>query len=215
MTNIIDVSDTIQAKSDQLNAVDIAGAPITVTVTSVSKTASPDQPLVVRFEGDNGRPFKPSKTCRRILVQAWGKDANNWIGKSMTLFCDHKVRWAGQEIGGVRISHMSGIDKTMNFQLPVSRGKYDKYTIEPLKQAKANQPALQKKQYTDDQLANDLPNMQKSLDEKRSTQQGFIDHLQKKFILTDDQIKKILALKPSPDPAPEPDAPVQDQTETF
>lgn len=211
MTNIIDVSDTIQAKSDQLNAVDIAGAPITVTVTSVNKTASPDQPLTVRFEGDNGRPFKPSKTCRRILVQAWGKDANNWVGKSMTLFCDHKVRWAGQEIGGVRISHMSGIDKTMNFQLPVSRGKYDKYTIEPLKQAQEAKQPTQKKPYTDEQLAHDLPNMQKSLDEKRSTQQGFIDHLQKKFVLTDEQIKKILDLAPTPSPEPE----NQEPTEKF
>lgn len=211
MTNIIDVSDTIQAKSDQLNAVDIAGAPITVTVTSVNKTASPDQPLTVRFEGDNGRPFKPSKTCRRILVQAWGRDANNWIGKSMTLFCDHKVRWAGQEIGGVRISHMSGIDKTMNFQLPVSRGKYDKYTIEPLKQAQETKQTPQKKPYTDEQLAHDLPNMQKSLDEKRSTQQGFIDHLQKKFVLTGEQIKKILDLAPTSTPDPE----NQEPTETF
>lgn len=212
MTDIIDVSDTIQAKSDQLNAVDIAGAPITITITSVSKSNSPDQPLTVHYSGDNGRPFKPSKTCRRILVQAWGKDANNWIGKRATLFCDPKVRWAGQEIGGVRISHMSGIDKTMNLQLPVSRGKYDKYTINPLPDQSPQENI--KTQYTDEQLAKDLPNMQKSLDEGRSSNEDFINHLIKKFILSDEQKGKIrrLTAKAQSDAA---DLQQQEPKETF
>lgn len=192
MSNVIDVSDTIQAKSDQLNAVDLVGEPITVTITSVSKTNSPDQPLTVHFQGDNGRPFKPSKTCRRILVHAWGNDANAWIGKRMTLYCDPKVRWAGQEIGGVRISHMSGIGKTLNLQLPVSRGKYDKYNILALPDTEPVQQVV-KPNLTDAALEKNKPNMIKALSEGR-THDDLIANLQSRFTMTDQQIEVVRSL---------------------
>jgi hypothetical protein len=35
-----------------------------------------------------GRPFKPSKTVRRIMVAAWGPDASTYAGKRMTLYRD-------------------------------------------------------------------------------------------------------------------------------
>src|SRR5690606_25044456 len=100
---MVDISSTIIAKSDQLNADDLIGGPITVTITNVSLTESPDQPLTINYDGDNGRPYKPCKSMRRVLAAAWGNDGSKFIGRRVTLFRDPRVKWAGQEVGGVRI----------------------------------------------------------------------------------------------------------------
>lgn len=128
---MIDVSDTIVAKSDQLNADDLIGGPITVKITNVNKPGG-DQPLVIKYEGDNGRPFKPSKTVRRILVKAWGKDATAWIGRLMTLYNEPSVKWAGKEVGGIRVSHLSHISGTLEISLTETRGSKKPHTIKKL-----------------------------------------------------------------------------------
>jgi hypothetical protein len=50
----------------------------------------------------------------------------------MRLFCDPTAKWAGEEVGGIRISHLSHIDSTKEIQLNESRGKKKKWKIEPL-----------------------------------------------------------------------------------
>jgi hypothetical protein len=74
---MVDMSQFIAAKSDQLNADDLMDAPRTITITKV--TAAPDaaeQPVSIHYEGGEGRPWKPCKTMRRIMVGVWGKDAS-------------------------------------------------------------------------------------------------------------------------------------------
>ncbi|WP_227439225.1 hypothetical protein [Methylobacterium sp. W2] len=44
-----DLSRTITPKSDQLNADDLIGGPRTITVSRVSNTGKPDQPIAVNF----------------------------------------------------------------------------------------------------------------------------------------------------------------------
>lgn len=63
-----DLSQTIAPKSDQLNADDLIGGPRTIKVTRVSAMKEPDQPIAIYFEGDNGKPYKPGKSMRRVLV---------------------------------------------------------------------------------------------------------------------------------------------------
>lgn len=128
----MDVSDTIKAKSDQLNADDLFSGAITIKVTSVKRVGD-EQPIAIHYEGDEGRPYKPCKSMRRILVSAWGANANEWIGQSMTLFRDPKVKWAGQEVGGIRISHMTGLSKKLIVSLTASKQSRKPYTVEPLK----------------------------------------------------------------------------------
>lgn len=128
---MIDISDTLVAKSDQLNADDLIGGPITVKVTKVNKTKT-DQPITINYEGDMGRPFKPCKTVRRIIGKAWGTDASQWIGRLMTLYNDPSVKWAGKEIGGIRVSHLSHINQTMEITLSETRGMKRPHTIRPL-----------------------------------------------------------------------------------
>ena len=141
MSDISNLSDTIVAKSDQLNADDLVGMDKTIVVTGVSR-GNAENPLVINYQGDDGRPFKPCKTVRRILIAAWGEDGNQWIGRSMTLFCDPTVRYAGQEVGGIRVKAISDIQKSLIVKLAVTRGKKQEYRIEPLKQqAKPDYPA--------------------------------------------------------------------------
>ncbi|WP_420003223.1 hypothetical protein [Arenibacterium sp. LLYu02] len=66
MTSIL---HTIAAKSDQMNAEDLIGGPRTVFVTGVKVNTSEDQPVWIHFEGDNGKPYKPCKTMRRLLIR--------------------------------------------------------------------------------------------------------------------------------------------------
>ena len=105
---IIDVRPLNVAKSDQLNALDLVGGPIDVKIIGAQLTGKPDQPLTLHISGDR-QPWKPCKTTRRIMEEAWGYDAAAWVGKSVRLFCDKSVRFGGDEVGGIRISGLSDI----------------------------------------------------------------------------------------------------------
>ena len=127
-----DMKPVIEPKSDQLNADDLIAGEITVTISKVSIRGGPEQPVAVHFEGDNGKPYKPCKSMCRVMVHAWGPDSSKYIGRSMTLYCDPKVKWAGMEVGGIRISHMSHIDDKLTMALTASKGKRQPYTVQPL-----------------------------------------------------------------------------------
>ena len=66
------------------------------------------------------------------MVQFWGKDASQYAGRSMTLFRDAKVTWAGAEVGGIRISHMSHIDGKQTMSLTASNKAKKPYVVLPL-----------------------------------------------------------------------------------
>lgn len=124
-----DMRKSIEPKSDQLNADDLISGPITVTITDV-KRGDREQPIVVEIEGH--RPYKPCKTMRRVLISAFSDDPKAWVGQRMTLFCDPNVTWAGVKVGGIRISHLSGLDEPKTFLLTHSRGKRAEVTVFPL-----------------------------------------------------------------------------------
>lgn len=124
----IDLSKTIAPKSDQLNADDLIGGPRTITVTSV-RLAAEDQPVSIHFVGDEGKPYKPCKSMRRVLVKAWGPDGSKYAGRSMTLYMDETVRFGGAAVGGIRISHLSHIDRQVTMALTATRAKKVAYTV--------------------------------------------------------------------------------------
>lgn len=128
-----DLSGTIAPKSDQLNADDLLAAPRTIRVTRV--TADPgnaEQPVAICFEGDGGKPYKPCKSMRRVLVACWGADGSQFPGRSMTLYRDPSVTWGGLEVGGIRISHLSHIDREMTMALTATKKARKPYTVKPL-----------------------------------------------------------------------------------
>lgn len=127
------MSAFVAPKSDQLNADDLIGGPRTIRVTRVVGTNNADQPVAVHFEGDDGRPFKPCKSMRRVMIAAWGSTTSKYVGRSMTIYRDPKVVFAGAETGGIRISHMSHIDKRLDLALTITKAKRATYRVEPLK----------------------------------------------------------------------------------
>lgn len=129
---MIDLSQTIAPKSDQTNADDLIGGPKTIRVTGVKLCGEPDQPIAIHYEGDNGKPYKPCKSMRRVLVTLWGPDGSAYAGRSMTLYRDDKIRFGGAEVGGIRISHLSGIDKPMTVALTVTRSVRKPFQVKPL-----------------------------------------------------------------------------------
>lgn len=135
-----DLRTTIVAKSDQLNADDLIGGSITITVTKVSLLAG-EQPIAINYASDNGKPYKPCKSMRRVLVGAWGSDGSKYVGRSMTLYRDQDVMWGGEKVGGIRISHMSDIEGEVTLSLMASKKCKRPFTVRPLVAAA---PALPK-----------------------------------------------------------------------
>lgn len=131
MSDDVDLTDTIIARADQLNADDLISGPITVQITSVSKV-SKDQPIVIGISGGR-QPYKPCKTMRRILVDVWGTKGQEYVGKYLTLYRNPDVLFGGEKVGGIEISHMSGLTRPRELTLAVTRGKKKKYVVQPLK----------------------------------------------------------------------------------
>lgn len=127
-----DMTEVIAARSDQLNAVDLVGGPMTITIIRADVKKGQEQPVTVHFEGDEGKPWKPSKTASRIMAALWGPNSDTYAGRSLTLFRDPTVQWGGKEVGGILISHMSHIGETQELNLIVRRGVLKLHRIEPL-----------------------------------------------------------------------------------
>ena len=128
-----DLSTTIAPKSDQLNADDLIAGPKTIRITKVSADpGSAEQPIAIYFEGDNGKPYKPCKSMRRVMVHLWGRDGNEYPGRTMTMYRDPEVKFGGMAVGGIRISHMSDIDKPMTMALTATKASRKPYTVQPM-----------------------------------------------------------------------------------
>jgi hypothetical protein len=127
-----DMKPAIAPKSDQLNADDLISGPITITVTGVTVKGGQEQPVAISYEGDNGKPYKACKSMCRVLVSAWGSDSKQYVGRAMTLYRDPHVKWAGMEVGGIRISHLSHLDRDMTMALTATRGSKKLFTVSPL-----------------------------------------------------------------------------------
>ena len=132
---IKDLSKTIKPKTDQLNADDLVSGAMTIKIRDVKIIESPIQPVSIFFDGDNNKPYKPSLGMRRVLVQLWGDDGNAYVGRKLTLFRDDNVKFGGEEVGGIRISHASHILKDTRVLETVSKGKRKPITIEPIIEA--------------------------------------------------------------------------------
>lgn len=127
----MNLANTIIPKSDQLNADDLLAGPRTIKITSV-ESGSAEQPVSIHYEGENGRPYKPGKSMRRILVAIWGSDGAAYIGRSLMLYCDPTVKFGGDAVGGIRISHATDISGPHTMPLTQTRGKKKPFTVTPL-----------------------------------------------------------------------------------
>ena len=132
----MDITSTLEAKSNQLNTDDLIAGPRTISITKVAAGSS-DQPVAISFDGDQGKPWYPCKSMRRVLVAAWGPDASQYVGRRVTLFRDPSVQYGGIQVGGIRISHLSDLETPLSIALTVTRQKRTPYKVLPLPAAPA------------------------------------------------------------------------------
>jgi hypothetical protein len=136
----MDLTESIAPRSDQLNADDLIGGPITVTVREVKAgvAESPFDFMLVETE----RAYRPSKTMRRLIVAAWGPDANVYAGRRLTLYREPSIKFGGATVGGIRISHMSNIAKRIEEKFQTTRGKRETFAVDPLPDVPAQDPRI-------------------------------------------------------------------------
>lgn len=130
----MDLTESIAPKSDQLNAEDLLTGPRTFTIEKVS-AGSAEQPVNIHLVEFPGRPYRPSKTQRRVMVAAWGKETDVYPGRRLTLYRDPDVKFGGVKVGGIKVSHLSHITKRLSIALTETRGKRAQVTVEPLPDA--------------------------------------------------------------------------------
>lgn len=144
-----DISHTLAAKSDQLNADDLMGGAIDAVVERVDVSKEGEQPVAIYYAGCDNKPWKPCKSMRRVLAHGWGKDSAAWAGRTLRLFRDDAVTYAGAAVGGIRISHMSHIERAFSLNLAATRKSKKAWSVEkldaPAPTAKPA-PTLEKKQ---------------------------------------------------------------------
>lgn len=178
-----DVTFAMEAKSDQLNAVDIMGSDRIIRIREV-QVKKGDQPISVFFDGDNNRPWKPSKGMIRILAGAWGTDSAAWVGKSAQLFFEPTVKYAGKEVGGIRIRALSDIDKRgLTFVITLNRQQRDPY---PVAYLDASRP-----QFPDDRFQSGFDKMVSMMQSGEKTLQQVISMCQKIGDLTTEQLTQL------------------------
>jgi len=129
---MVDMSQFVAAKTDQLNAEDLLTEPRTITITRVTGSESNEQPVNIYFRGDGGKPWRPCKTARRLLLRVWGRNAPEYVGRSLTIYRDDTVMFGGLQVGGIRISHMSHIDAPQTHAVLASQKKMQALTVKPL-----------------------------------------------------------------------------------
>lgn len=130
----MDMTASIEPRSDQVNADDLIAGPRTVTIERVTAGAA-EQPFDFHLVETPGRAYRPSKSMRRVIVTAWGSDTSTYVGRRLTLYREPTIRFGKDEVGGIRISHMSNLDGPIKLSLTVSRGKRDPFTVQPLADA--------------------------------------------------------------------------------
>ena len=183
-----DVSFAMEAKSDQLNAVDIMGFEPVITIREV-RVQKGDQPVWVYYNGDNNRPWKPSKGMIRILAAGWGRDSSQWVGKSVQIYMEPGVKYAGKEVGGVRIRAMSDIPTNgLTCTITMNRQNRAPYPVKFLN--------MQRPQYPQDKFDAGFDAMVDAMKSGKMTLEQIIARCQQTGDLSQEQVNKLQECAP-------------------
>lgn len=155
----MDLSRTIIPKSDQINFEDVQSQSITAAIKAV-RAGNSEQPVFIDLEGYDGRPYKPSKSMRRVLIGGWGADGHSWVGRSLTLVGDPSVRYGGVAVGGIKISAMSDVEADFSMMLSVSRGKRQEHRVRRLEVKQPQTPDSVLSWFSENALSMDLTKLE-------------------------------------------------------
>lgn len=129
----MDIANSLAPRSDQVNADDLVAGPMTVTIRKVVGGKA-EQPFDFLLE-ETDRAYRPAVTMRRLIAAAWGTNGDDYVGRRLTLYRDPTIRFGKDVVGGIRISHMSHIDRRIEVKLQVTRGKRETFAVDPLPDA--------------------------------------------------------------------------------
>lgn len=129
---------TAEPRSDQWNADDFIGGPRTFTIVDVVESAA-EQKYDIALEGET-RAWRPPLTMIRVLLKAWGDESDTWVGRRVTLYQDPTITFGREVLGGIRISHLSGISGPLNVKVTATRGKRVTVSVQPLPDEPAIEP---------------------------------------------------------------------------
>ena len=150
----MDMTASIEARSDQINAVDLT-EPRTYTIEKVT-VGKATHPFDFHLVESPGKAYRPNLGMRRVIVAGWGPKTEVYHGRRLTLFNEPTVIYAGAEIGGIRVSHMSHLDKPLKTSLAINQKKKVPYTVQPLIEA-APTPAAAHEPTAEEVAASDDP----------------------------------------------------------
>ncbi len=128
----VDLIAAAAPRSDQINADDLIGGPQIVTITEVRKGNSEQPVEIVTAEFGPGRPYRPGKSMTRVLLEVWGPKSGTYVGRRLKLYRDPEITFGPSKVGGIRISHMTDLDKAKAIPLTKTRGKKELFRVEPL-----------------------------------------------------------------------------------
>ena len=132
----MDITDALAPTSDQLDAIELVN-PRTFTIGTGSALGKRDNKTVaeIRFS-DFPRVWRPSKGMLDVLAACWGTDGKLWVGHRVTVYNDPEVMFGRDKVGGIRISHLSHIDKARTVTIRASgAGRKQPWRVEPLTDA--------------------------------------------------------------------------------
>lgn len=130
----MDITEALAPASDQLDAIELT-QPRTFTIGTGSALGKRDGKTVaeIRFENFD-RVWRPSKGMLDVLAACWGTDVREWVGRRVTVYNDPEVMFGKDKVGGVRISHLSHIDKPRSITIRASgAGRKKAWPVQPLK----------------------------------------------------------------------------------
>lgn len=133
--------------TDQLNADDLIAGPRIFTLVKITKgkgsgSGKGDQPINVHL-AEHPYPWRPCKTVRRLLMDAWGPRPGDWPdGAQVELYRDTEVRFGGDTVGGIRVRAMSHLKSAKIEHLSTAtRGQRVKWEIRRLEAKPAQDTA--------------------------------------------------------------------------
>lgn len=208
--------NTTQAKSNQINADDLLGGPLVCQITDIQLNGSADQPISI-FVDAHPQPWKPAKTTRRVLAACWpDSEPSDWIGRYVVLYNDEKVKWAGEEVGGIRISHMSHISGTKRVSVNATRGKKAVQVVEPYIAQNTPQQAETPKFWPDEAFEKQFANLSPKVADGDRTAADLIAWFEKKASLTQGQKARINSIGAEPiEPPAMDEPPLPDAEDVF
>lgn len=187
------ISDTIVTKSDQLNAEDLLTGSRIITVTGHKQVKDPKQPLIIYYEGDNGRPFKPCLTMRKILEIAYDDNPDLMIGQQFEVYNDETVSFGNEKTGGVRISALTGIRSSFSVPLTITRGKKKVFHIKKIE-------PVELPPYPTDKFADAFDAMKQFIIDGKMTHEQVINKCEQTGRLSDEQKDQIRAVEVDDEP---------------